>query len=168
MDQICKSDAYHSLSMTPIAIVATRSRHAGTGRRFRPSRHLCRQSCPVPIQALWYAQRTASGIASSSTPCVVAGLIKPGALAGYRNGAVYLGTSRDVPPRWEAVRDAMPVLFDLIEQEPEPSVRAVLAHWLLGYIHPYPDGNGRMARFMMNAMLASGGYPWTVIVSRTA
>jgi hypothetical protein len=28
---------------------------------------------------------------------------------------------------------------------------------------PYPDGNGRMARFLMNAMLASGGYPWTVI-----
>jgi hypothetical protein len=34
---------------------------------------------------------------------------------------------------------------------------------LFGYIHPYPDGNGRMARFLMNAMLASGGYPWTVI-----
>ena len=30
-------------------------------------------------------------------------------------------------------------------------------------IHPYPDGNGRMARFLMNAMLAAGGYPWTVI-----
>jgi Fic family protein len=25
------------------------------------------------------------------------------------------------------------------------------------------DGNGRMARFTMNLMLASGGYPWTVI-----
>lgn len=25
------------------------------------------------------------------------------------------------------------------------------------------DGNGRMARFLMNAMLASGGYPWTVV-----
>jgi Fic family protein len=34
---------------------------------------------------------------------------------------------------------------------------------MLGYIHPYPDGNGRMARFLMNAMLASGGYPWTVV-----
>ena len=34
---------------------------------------------------------------------------------------------------------------------------------MLGYIHPYPDGNGRMARFLMNAMLASGGYPWTTI-----
>jgi Fic family protein len=68
-----------------------------------------------------------------------------------------------VPPRWEAVRDALPSLFDLIEQEPEPGVRAVLGHWLFGYIHPYPDGNGRMARFLMNAMLASGGYPWTVV-----
>jgi Fic family protein len=57
----------------------------------------------------------------------------------------------------------MPALFDLLEQEPEPGVRALLGHWLFGYIHPYPDGNGRIARFLMNAMLASGGYPWTVI-----
>jgi len=96
-------------------------------------------------------------------PCVTAGLINAGALAGYRNDAVYLRTSRYVPPRWEAVRDAMPALFDLLENEPEASVRAVLGHWLFGYIHPYPDGNGRMARFLMNVMLASGGYPWTVI-----
>ena len=96
-------------------------------------------------------------------PCVTAGLIQAGALAGYRNDAVYLRTSRYVPPRWEAVRDAMPALFDLLEHEPEPGARAVLGHWLFGYIHPYPDGNGRMARFLMNAMLASGGYPWTVI-----
>jgi hypothetical protein len=27
----------------------------------------------------------------------------------------------------------------------------------------FVDGNGRMARFLMNAMLASGGYPWTVV-----
>lgn len=96
-------------------------------------------------------------------PCVAAGLLTPGALAGYRNDAVYLRTSRYVPPRWEAVRDAMPALFDLLENEHVPGVRAVLGHWLFGYIHPYPDGNGRMARFLMNAMLASGGYPWTVI-----
>jgi Fic family protein len=57
----------------------------------------------------------------------------------------------------------MPALFDLLEHEPEPGVRAVLGHWMFGYIHPYPGGNGRMARFLMNAMLASGGYLWTVI-----
>ncbi|MEQ1910174.1 MAG: Fic family protein, partial [Vicinamibacterales bacterium] len=96
-------------------------------------------------------------------PCVAAGIIPAAALAGYRNDAVYLRISRYVPPRWEAVRDAMPELFDLLENETHPGVRAVLGHWLFGYIHPYPDGNGRMARFVMNAMLASGGYPWTVI-----
>jgi Fic family protein len=96
-------------------------------------------------------------------PSVAAGIIAPTALAGYRNDFVFLRTSRYVPPRWEAVRDAMPALFDLLESEAEPAVRAVLGHWLFGYIHPYMDGNGRMARFLMNAMLASGGYPWTVV-----
>jgi len=95
--------------------------------------------------------------------CVTAGLIPAGALAGYRNEAVYLRTSRSVPPRWEAVRNAMPALFDLLEKETEPRVRGVLGHWLFGYVHPCPDDNGHLARFLMNAMLASGGYPWTVI-----
>lgn len=96
-------------------------------------------------------------------PCVMAGLIAPSALAGYRHDAVFLRGSRYVPPRWEAVRDAMPALFDLLAQEPEPGVRAVLGHWLFGYVHPYPDGNGRIARFLMNVMLSSGGYPWTIV-----
>jgi Fic family protein len=99
-------------------------------------------------------------------PFVTAGVLRAGELAGYRKNAVYLRTSRYAPPRWKAVRDAMPAYFDLLEKETEPSVRAVLGHWLFGYIHPYPDGNGRMARFLMNVMLASGGYPWTVIRMR--
>jgi Fic family protein len=57
----------------------------------------------------------------------------------------------------------MPVLFDLLAQETDPAIRAVLGHWMFVYIHPYPDGNGRIARFLMNALLAAGGYPWTVI-----
>jgi hypothetical protein len=96
-------------------------------------------------------------------PCVAAGLIDAQALAGYRNHPVYLQGSRHVPPRWEVVPDAMEAMFDLLQGEQEPAVRIVLGHWLFGYIHPYPDGNGRMARFLMNTMLASGGYPWTVI-----
>jgi len=96
-------------------------------------------------------------------PSVVAGILKPSALAGYRNHPVYLRGSWHVPPRAEAVTDGMDAFFDLLEKETEPAVRAVLGHWLVGYIHPYPDGNGRMARFLMNAMLASGGYPWTVV-----
>ena len=44
-------------------------------------------------------------------------------------------------------------------------MRAVLGSWMFGYIHPYPDGNGRISRFLMNVMLASGGYPWTIIAT---
>ena len=62
-----------------------------------------------------------------------------------------------------AIRDAMPALVHLLKQENEASVRSVLGHFVLVYIHPYMDGNGRMGRFLMNLMLASGGYPWTVI-----
>jgi Fic family protein len=39
----------------------------------------------------------------------------------------------------------------------------VLGHFIFVYIHPYMDGNGRIGRFLMNVMLAAGGYPWTVV-----
>ena len=96
-------------------------------------------------------------------PSVTAGIVKPADLAGYRNSPVYIRRSMHVPPRHEAVRELMPAFFELLEQEKEPAVRAVLGHFLFVYIHPYADGNGRMGRFLMNVMLASGGYPWTVI-----
>ena len=95
-------------------------------------------------------------------PSVESGLFGAGDLGGYRQHAVYLSGSRHVPTRWEAVPEAMAVLFELLDEEEEPSVRAVLGHFFFVYIHPYTDGNGRLARFLMNTMLASGGYPWTV------
>jgi len=68
-----------------------------------------------------------------------------------------------VPPNREAVRDLMLAFFELLRDETESSVRTVLGHFVLVYTHPYMDGNGRIGRFLMNVMLASGGYPWTVI-----
>ena len=96
-------------------------------------------------------------------PSVAAGLLEARDLAGYRSEPVFIRTSRHVPPRAEVVSEAMSFLFKLLETEPEPAVLAVLGHWLLGYIHPYRDGNGRVARFLMNTMYAAGGYPWMVI-----
>lgn len=103
----------------------------------------------------WYLQLFA--------PSVDAGILKVSDLAGYRNNQVYIGGSKHVPLNVDALRDAMPVLFELLQSEKEASVRAVLGHFVFVYIHPYGDGNGRMGRFLMNVMLASGGYPWTVI-----
>jgi fido (protein-threonine AMPylation protein) len=96
-------------------------------------------------------------------PSVTAGILKPSDLAGYRNGQVYIRQSMHVPLNREAVRDAMPAFFDLLREEEHAAVRVVLGHFMFVYIHPYMDGNGRMGRFLMNLMMASGGYPWTVI-----
>ena len=96
-------------------------------------------------------------------PSVSAGIVEPGDLAGYRNDQVFIRGSKHVPPKREDVRDVLPALFDLIKEEPEASVRVVLGHFMFVYIHPYMDGNGRIGRFLMNLMLASGGYPWIVV-----
>jgi Fic family protein len=97
------------------------------------------------------------------SPSVQAGILKASDLAGYRNDQVFIRGARHVPPSKEALRECMPVFFDLLEAETEPRVRAVLGHFLFVYIHPYMDGNGRLARFLMNLMLAPAGHVWTVI-----
>jgi hypothetical protein len=186
VDDIYRNDAYHSLSIEGYTVSAELIERVRAGN-WNPDHHDAdRQNRDaLAARGYWQAFQFVKGNVAEIIgggnpgslvrnshrewyrelfqPCVAAGLIAPAALAGYRNDAVYLRKSRYVPPRWEVVRDAMPALFDLLESETEPGVRAVLGHWLFGYIHPYPDGNGRMARFLMNTMLASGGYPWTVI-----
>lgn len=97
------------------------------------------------------------------SPSVQAGIVKPADLAGFRNDQVFIRGAQHVPPSKDAVRECMPVLFELLEAEAVPAVRAVLGHFVFVYIHPYMDGNGRIARFLMNLMLASSGYVWTVI-----
>jgi fido (protein-threonine AMPylation protein) len=186
VSEIYRTDAYHSLSIEGYSVthaLVERVRQGGWDPEHDPGDRRNRDALAARgyWQAFQLVKKEVEKVIAGENPAalaravhndwyrelfqpsVTAGLIEAGSLAGYRNIPVYLRGSRYVPPRWEAVRDAMPAFFDLLEKEPEPSVRAVLGHWLFGYIHPYPDGNGRMARFLMNIMLASGGYPWTVI-----
>jgi fido (protein-threonine AMPylation protein) len=186
VDGVYELDAYHSLSIEGYQVTPELVQRVATGA-WDPDRHLSdRESAnALAARGYWLAfQRVreaverilASGgdiaIVRSAhrewyrelfSPHVAAGLLDASLLAGYRTQPVFLRGSRHVPPRAEILRDAMPALFDLAEGEPSPVVRAVLGHWLFGYIHPFPDGNGRIARFLMNALLAGGGYPWTVI-----
>ena len=103
----------------------------------------------------WYAQLF--------DPSVKAGILDQRDLIGYRTGPIFIRNSMHTPVPREAILDSLEALFDLIANEPEASVRAVLGHHLFVFIHPYFDGNGRTGRFLMNTLLASGGYPWTVI-----
>jgi len=96
-------------------------------------------------------------------PCVTAGIVKVSDLIGYRSHQVYIKGSKHTPLSPDAVRDAMSVLCELLEKEDNAFVRAILGHFFFAYIHPYMDGNGRTARFVLNVMLVTGGYPWTVV-----
>jgi hypothetical protein len=186
MDDIYKSDAYHSLSIEGYSVTLELIDRVRSGA-WNPERSSRDRESKDALAARGYWQAfqsvkdaVADIVAGKDAarlvraayrgwyrelfePCVTAGIFPALALAGFRNHPVFLRGSRYVPPRAEVVSDAMTALFDMLAREEEPSVRAVLGHWVFGYIHPYPDGNGRMARFLMNAMLASGGYPWTVI-----
>lgn len=186
VDGIYRTDAYHSLSIEGYRVTPALIEKVAAGAWDPDNHDADRQSRDtLAARGYWQAFQGVrsvvadilgggnAGVLAAAAhqewyrqlfqPCVAAGLIPAHALAGYRDDTVFIHTSRHVPPRKEAVGEAMPALFDLLEREPESSVRAVLGHWLFGYIHPYFDGNGRMARFLMNAMLASGGYPWTIV-----
>lgn len=184
IDDVYVTDAYHSLSIEGYRVTPDLIERSGTwnpdndeqdrerrdalaARGYWQAFQVVRQSVSnvldgknagVVVEAdhsTWYRELFA--------PSVTAGLLRPADLAGYRNGQVYIRRSMHVPPRHDAVRDCMPAFLELLREEHDPAVRAVLGHFFFVYIHPYMDGNGRMGRFLMNVMLAAGGYPWTVI-----
>jgi Fic family protein len=96
------------------------------------------------------AQRSLSGtVESRATRC------------GRNQASLPVSSNPPTSPAIEAVRELMPTYFQLLEEEKAPAVRVVLGHFIFVYMHPYFDGNGRMGRFLMNLMMASGGYPWT-------
>ncbi len=186
VEEIYVTDAYHSLSIEKYRVTPELIERVRNGKWDADSNETDkRQRDAMAASGYWQATRkvreslkkilngeNAGKVADIEhgewyrelfAPSVTAGILKPSDLAGYRNNQVYIGQSKHVPLNVDALRDAMPVLFELLQEEEEASVRAVLGHFIFVFIHPYMDGNGRMGRFLMNVMLTSGGYPWTVI-----
>ena len=186
LEELYNTDAYHSLSIEKYTVTPALIERVRSGEwDVEGNEKDIKQKDAMAARGYWQAFKAVkksiyrildgknSGKVADSEhgdwyrelfgPSVTVGLLKPSDLAGYRNNQVYIGQSKHTPINKEAVRDAMPLLFELLEAEKHPCVRAVLGHFIFVYIHPYMDGNGRMGRFLMNAMLASGGYPWTVI-----
>lgn len=180
------TDAYHSLSIEGYQVSSQLIERVRSGRWDPENSENDREhTAALAARGYWQAFKTVEksvskvlkGVNSGKifdedhrnwyremfAPAITAGILKPSDLAGYRNGPVYIRGSMHVPPNPDAVRDLMPTLCDLLSEEKEAAVRVVLGHFFFVYIHPYMDGNGRMGRFLMNVMLASGGYPWVVV-----
>ena len=186
MDAIYVTDAYHSLSIegyqvSPALIEKVRGGgwNADGDRQDRAMKNALAargyweafQNVRESVRAVLGGENVAEVVERDLTgwyralfaPSVGAGLLQASQLAGYRNAPVYIRGSQHVPMSVEAVRDCMPVFFELLRAETDPAVRVVLGHFIFVYIHPFIDGNGRIARFLMNVMLAAAGHPWTVI-----
>lgn len=90
----------------------------------------------------------------------------------FRGGQVYIAGSEHTPPRASAVPGRIAEFVDWLAwsatgTEPErrlhPVERAARAHFWLVDIHPFADGNGRVARLLMNLLLIQSGYPIAII-----
>jgi hypothetical protein len=186
VEEAYRTDAYHSLSIEGYRVTDALIQRVATGQ-WSPAQHAADADARNAMAAHGYwlahnavkgsirkilARENPGGVYRSDhgawfralfAPSVDARILTATNLAGYRGQQVYIKNAVHVPPPKEAVRDMMPEFFSLLMREPHAAVRAVLGHFMFVYIHPYMDGNGRIGRFLMNAMFASGGYPWTIV-----
>lgn len=80
----------------------------------------------------------------------------------YRSGDVYVGSATEVvhqPPEASKIDSFMNCLFAFMyNTNIDPIIRGIVVHFYFVYIHPFCDGNGRMARIMQNAIMYQNGY----------
>jgi Fic family protein len=84
----------------------------------------------------------------------------------FRDAEVYVtdhidGEIAHIPPRWEEIKPLMGDLCAFINDDEKfihPIVKASIIHFMIGYIHPFKDGNGRTARALFYWYLLKKGY----------
>lgn len=175
-------DAYHSTTIegykiTPEEVSAvlgnkpvaghdpeqTRSRMAivGYGQAFERCLHVLRDaSGSVSISEALITDLHVDLFGAS----VDAGIVSAEELRGYRREPAYLRGSRYVPPAPDKLPALMSQYVELTNAVVgRPILRAILAHLDFVTVHPFADGNGRLARFLMNLALVGGGLPWVTI-----
>lgn len=90
----------------------------------------------------------------------------------YRDDAVYVVggkvTHEGLP--WELLPKYMGAFMDFInvETDIDDLAKAAIIHFYMAYLHPYFDGNGRMARLLQMWYLVQRGYAATMFVSLSA
>jgi len=84
----------------------------------------------------------------------------------YRKEIVFISGSKYVPPKPEQVPELMKDFvkwFSENENKINTVEFAALVHLKFVFIHPFIDGNGRVARLLMNLALIRGGYLIAII-----
>ena len=89
----------------------------------------------------------------------------PGGL--YRNVDISVKGSNHTPPSYIKVYDRMEKYFNYIAEEQKDDVLEYISycHLQLAKIHPFLDGNGRLARLVLNYELMSNGFAPVIITA---
>lgn len=82
----------------------------------------------------------------------------------YRNVDISIKGSNHTPPSFIKVYDRMKKYFDTVNSESfDVYYRIAFSHLQLMKVHPFLDGNGRLARIVLNCMLLHYGLKPVVI-----
>ena len=79
----------------------------------------------------------------------------------WRSANMTIRGAKVQPPSPEKIRDSLEKVLLFINQDKEmsPTRKAAFLHAFFEYIHPFPDGNGRSGRVLMNFVLVANGFP---------
>lgn len=87
----------------------------------------------------------------------------------FRNQQVLIRGAKHQPPDHSYVVQMMDQFFEGLRnaQNVNPIVLATWAHWMIARIHPFMDGNGRMARLWQDLVLFRGRLTCAIIPPET-
>lgn len=77
---------------------------------------------------------------------------------GFRTYDVMLSGASHVPPGASKVEGEMNDLIEQVGSMTTPLEKAVFSHFHIARIHPFEDGNGRVARVVQNALMMGANY----------
>jgi Fic family protein len=93
---------------------------------------------------------------------VILDKIDPSNAGCYRHEQVYITGTKHIPPNWREVPDRMKLVIkelNSIKSGCDAIESAARLHRLIVWIHPFIDGNGRLARLLTNLRLMRAGFP---------
>lgn len=118
------------------------------------------------LYALVDLKKTISGQDLLELHRLILDKIYPEFAGRYRTMQVYIEGSAHVPPPAKEVPRLMEGVIRELgskDQKTKAVISASKVHYLLTKIHPFADGNGRLARLLLNLRLMRSGFPPTIL-----
>ena len=175
--EVYESNAIEGLGLGLIETERTMRRMSGLPvldiARFTVAHSLVSDSHVYDVVGLQYARELADLIAESKTRPITESDLRSmhrmilGDAPGSGQYKLYVnsisGSEHEPPPPSDVPSHMRNLTAWLSTSNVHPLVQATVAHAWLTHVHPFDDGNGRMARLVTNLVLAQAGYPPIIV-----